>query len=313
MIEAKNLVKKFKSYAAVADVSFQVGEGENLVLLGTSGCGKTTTLRMLNKLEEPDAGSVQIDGVDIKHKPGEALRRGIGYVLQHHGLFPHYTVAENIAVVPKLLGWSAAKTQDRIHETLSKLKLQPAEVSHVYPHQLSGGQQQRIGLARALAADPPILLMDEPFGALDPITRVSIRKDFLALEDLKKKTMVMVTHDVQEAFEMADKICLMHRGQVMQYGTPQDLLFKPANAFVSRFLDEQRMQLELKSVKYTQVAPFVENENREWAGDDDASVWEVLEQANSKVAGNPATAASTPGVAVILNAWLQYKNNQYAG
>jgi osmoprotectant transport system ATP-binding protein len=248
MIIAENISKYFNGTAAVKEVSFEVRGGETLVLLGTSGCGKTTTLRMLNRLIEPTTGRIFINGEDILSLQPESLRKGIGYVLQNNGLFPHYTVAENIALVPGLLKWPRPKIRDRISTLLNKLQLPAGKYANAYPSELSGGQQQRVGLARALAADPPILLMDEPFGALDPITRADIRKEFRELDELKTKTIVLVTHDVQEAFELGNRICLMDKGAVMQIAAPPDLLFQPANQFVKDFFSHQRLQLELKSI-----------------------------------------------------------------
>ncbi len=247
MIVAEHLSKHFGKTAAVDDISFEVKEGETLVLLGTSGCGKTTTLKMINRLTEPSGGRISVNGKDVLAQNPDELRRGIGYVLQNNGLFPHYSVAENMAVVPKLLKWDQQKIKQRTSVLLEKLHL-PESYLPLYPNELSGGQQQRVGLARALMADPPVLLMDEAFGALDPITRAAIRKEFKNLDELKRKTIVMVTHDVQEAFEMADRICLMDAGKIKQIGTPAELLFKPADPFVASFLDDQRLQLELKAV-----------------------------------------------------------------
>ncbi|MCC8410876.1 ABC transporter ATP-binding protein [Mucilaginibacter sp. UR6-1] len=248
MIKADNLSKHFGAVKAVDNVSFEVAEGETMVLLGTSGCGKTTTLKMLNRLIEPSEGSISINGKNIKSQEPEELRRGIGYVLQNNGLFPHYTVAENIAIVPKLLKWNKAKTQKRTTELLEKLHLSSQYLS-AYPNELSGGQQQRVGLARALVADAPVLLMDEPFGALDNVTRTKIHAEFKALDELKRKTIIMVTHDVQEAFTLGDRVTIMDKGRIVQQGTPQQLLFSPANSFVSDFLKEQRLQLELRTIK----------------------------------------------------------------
>jgi osmoprotectant transport system ATP-binding protein len=253
MIQLQNVSKYYISIKAVDNISFEVKEGETLVLLGTSGCGKTTTLRMINRLTELDEGSILINGKDIQQQPPEQLRRGIGYVLQHHGLFPHYTVAENIAIVPRLMKWDKQKIEQRTNELLEKLQLPAATYSSLYPNQLSGGQQQRVGLARALAAEPPILLMDEPFGALDTVTRSGIRKEFRELDELKIKTVIMVTHDVQEAFELGDRICLMNKGQIVQIGTPAELLFTPSNDFVRSFLHQQRLQLELQTIKIEDV------------------------------------------------------------
>ncbi|MDB5023972.1 MAG: transporter ATP-binding protein [Mucilaginibacter sp.] len=247
MITVEQLSKYFGAVKAVNGISFEVKEHETLVLLGTSGCGKTTTLKMINRLIEPTCGTIQIDGKNIFCQSPEILRRSIGYVLQNNGLFPHYTVAENIAIVPQLLKWDSKKIERRIDELIEKLHLSPDQLK-AYPNELSGGQQQRVGLARALVADPPVLLMDEPFGALDNITRSKIHAEFKALDELKRKTIIMVTHDVQEAFGLGDRICLMDKGKIVQIGTPADLLFKPANHFVKDFLKEQRLQLEFRAV-----------------------------------------------------------------
>ena len=281
MIEAKNITKKFKQQTAVDCISFNVNEGENFVLLGTSGCGKTTTLKMINRLIEPTAGEIFINQKNIKKEDTEILRRSIGYALQNTGLFPHYTVAENIAVVPNLFKWNKEKIKSRVLELMNKLHLSK-DYYNAYPNELSGGQQQRVGLARALAADAAILLMDEPFGALDPITRTKVRNDFKNLEEFKKKTIVLVTHDVQEAFELADRICLMDKGKIVQTGTPAELLFKPANDFVQQFFDEQRLQLEYKTVTLKMLWKFLDDD----VADDinnfkeistDKNIWQVLE------------------------------------
>jgi osmoprotectant transport system ATP-binding protein len=281
MIELQNVSKYYNSIKAVDDISFEVKEGETLVLLGTSGCGKTTTLRMINRLAELDEGCILINGKDIQLQSPEELRRGIGYVLQHHGLFPHYTVAENIAIVPRLMKWDKEKIEQRTNELLEKLQLPAGTYSSLYPNQLSGGQQQRVGLARALAAEPPILLMDEPFGALDTVTRSGVRREFRELDELKRKTVIMVTHDVQEAFELGDRICLMNSGQIVQIGTPGELLFNPANDFVRSFLQQQRLQLELQTIKIEDVIEMlspvelkVRTEKEVSSGD---SIWSALE------------------------------------
>src|SRR6201996_583759 len=246
MIKVEQLSKTFGKVKAVNHISFDVAEHENLILLGTSGCGKTTTLKMLNRLIEPTSGKVFINGENILNQSPEILRRGIGYVLQNNGLFPHYTVAENIAIVPQLLKWDKKRIEYRIKELLEKLHLNKDQLK-AYPNELSGGQQQRVGLARAVMADPPVLLMDEPFGALDNITRSKIHTEFKALDELKRKTIIMVTHDVQEAFELGDHICLMDKGKIVQDGTPAELLFNPANDFVRDFLHEQKLHLEFKT------------------------------------------------------------------
>ncbi len=252
MIKVEHLSKHFGKVKAVDDISFEVKEHENLILLGTSGCGKTTTLKMINRLIEPSRGEIFIDGKNIFEQSPEILRRGIGYVLQNNGLFPHYTVAENIAIVPQLLQWDKKRTEKRVAELLEKLHL-TTDYLTAYPNELSGGQQQRVGLARALVADPSVLLMDEPFGALDNVTRSKIHQEFKALDELKRKTIIMVTHDVQEAFELGDHICLMDKGKIVQDDTPAGLLFKPKNDFVRGFLQEQRLQLEFKTVKLFDV------------------------------------------------------------
>lgn len=236
MLEAVNLTKIYNELTVVDQVSFQVKEGETLGLLGTSGCGKTTTLKMLNRLIEPNSGRVLIEGEDISKRQPEKLRQRIGYVMQNSGLFPHYTVAENIAVVPRLLGWPKQRIRDRITELLHLVGLSPESFAHRYPQKLSGGQQQRISLARSLAADPPLILMDEPFGALDQITRSQIQQEFLQLESLLRKTIVIVTHDVFEAVTLCDRICLLNQGKIQQLGTPKQLIFQPQNQFVRDFL-----------------------------------------------------------------------------
>lgn len=236
MIEIQNLVKRFGSHTAVDNVSLRIGQGETLVLLGTSGCGKTTTLKMVNRLIEPSSGSIRVNGIDVRQQDGPSFRRRIGYVIQDGGLFPHYTVAEAIATVPKLLDWEPTAIEERTRELIAKLQL-PETVLTRYPAELSGGQRQRIGLARALAARPPVVLMDEPFGALDPFTRRHVRRELFGLAELKETTVVLVTHDVSEALELADRIVLMDQGKIVQIGPPDQLVNQPANDFVRDFLD----------------------------------------------------------------------------
>lgn len=244
MIEVQHLTKRFGTRTAVHDLSFKLEAGQTLALIGSSGSGKTTTLRMINRLIEPDGGQILVDGEDLTRQPLEQMRRRMGYVIQNMGLFPHYTVEENVAIVPNLLKWSRERTRTRVHELLEHVGLPATTYASKFPDQLSGGQQQRVGLARALAADPPIVLMDEPFGALDPITRKHIRQEVLQLEEFNNKTTILVTHDVEEAFEMADIICLLHEGNVQQMGTPKELLKNPANDFVAHFFAGQKLQLE---------------------------------------------------------------------
>ena len=253
MIELRHLHKTFGNLKAVEDISLQIRDGETLVLLGTSGSGKTTTLRMINRLVEPDSGSIFIDGENILDQSRELLRRKMGYVLQGYGLFPHYTVSENIAIVPGLLKWPKEKIHERVDELMHKLQLDPAQYRDAYPAELSGGQKQRVGLARALAADPPILLMDEPFGALDPLTRASVRDEFKSLDELNKKTIILVTHDVQEAFELGDRIALMHQGSIIQLGKPVDLLLRPQSDFAKNFFSGKKLELEWRSVLLSDI------------------------------------------------------------
>jgi osmoprotectant transport system ATP-binding protein len=296
MIKVGHLGKYFGKVKAVDDISFEVAEHETMVLLGTSGCGKTTTLKMLNRLIEPTTGKIFIGTKNILEQQPEILRRGIGYVLQNNGLFPHYTVGENISIVPQLLKWDRQKTDHRVSELLEKLHLSKDYLS-AYPNELSGGQQQRVGLARALVADPPVLLMDEPFGALDNVTKAKIHAEFKALDELKKKTIIMVTHDVQEAFELGDRICLMDAGKIVQQGKPSDLLFKPKNKFVRDFLNEQRLQLELKSVTLKDVEIELKGFNP------DQSVWAVMEKFKSD--GNRSAEFEQ-----LMSAFYQYKQQQ---
>jgi osmoprotectant transport system ATP-binding protein len=283
MISVEHLSKHFGNLKAVDDISFDVNEHENLILLGTSGCGKTTTLKMLNRLIDPTSGCIRINDQNIFEQSPENLRRGIGYALQNNGLFPHYTVAENIAIVPQLLKWDNKRIEKRISELLNKLHLSTDQMK-AYPSELSGGQQQRVGLARALVADPPILLMDEPFGALDTVTRSKIRAEFKELDELKRKTIIMVTHDVQEAFELGDRICLMDKGKIVQIGTPAELLFQPANCFVKDFLKDQRLQLEFRAIKIKdlwELLPSEKSDAKSHTLSANTDLWTSLEKFDS--------------------------------
>ena len=237
MLHVRNLTKRFGTQLAVDNVSFEMAKGETLVLLGTSGCGKTTTLRMINRLIEPSGGTVEINGQNVGQVDGPTLRRGIGYVIQEAGLFPHYTVGDNIAIVPRLLGWPRERIRNRTAELMATLRL-PDEFLRRYPHELSGGQRQRVGVARALAVRPPVLLMDEPFGALDPYTRRHVRRELFGLNELRETTVVLVTHDVREALELADRVALMDRGRIVQQGSPDELIHHPATDFVRDFMEE---------------------------------------------------------------------------
>jgi osmoprotectant transport system ATP-binding protein len=242
---------------AVREISLTVLQERFVVFLGPSGCGKTTLLKMTNRLIEPDSGTIYLDGVDIRQLPVTQLRRRMGYVIQQVGLFPHMTVAQNVAVVPELLGWPKKQIIARVDELLDLVKLPPDTFRGRYPAQLSGGQQQRVGLARALAGDPELLLMDEPFGAIDAITRASLQDEIRELHQRLKKTILFVTHDVNEALRLADEIVVLRAGEVAQYGSPCELLSNPANTFVSELMgaDDRVRQLSLLRVD-TIMAPL---------------------------------------------------------
>ena len=244
MIALERVCKVFTSggqeIRAVDDVSIEVGAGELVVLIGPSGSGKTTTMRMINRLETLTSGRIVVNGRDVRALNDVELRRGIGYVIQQGGLFPHFTVADNVAVVPRLLGWSRDKRRQRACELLALVGLPPEQFANRYPRQLSGGQQQRVGVARALAADPPIVLMDEPFGAVDPITRKQLQRELRRIQAEVQKTIVFVTHDIAEAFLLGDRIVLMAAGRVVQDSAPADLLRNPADPFVTSFIGEDR-------------------------------------------------------------------------
>jgi osmoprotectant transport system ATP-binding protein len=256
MITFDSVCKTFPNGTeAVCDFNLEVGKGETVVLLGTSGSGKTTTMKMVNRLIEATSGTITVDGRDIMHSDPVQLRRGIGYAIQHIGLFPHMTVCENIAVVPKLLGWDRSRIRERIDMLLQMVGLEPSEYRDRFPTQLSGGQRQRIGVARSLASDPPIILMDEPFGALDPITRDQLQNEFLELESEIQKTILFVTHDVFEAVKMGDRVALMDGGRLQQLSTPSELVENPANEFVDQFLGHHRFQLALYTCTVGSLMP----------------------------------------------------------
>ncbi len=246
MIRLQNITKRYDGTAepAVNAINLHVAQGELLVLLGESGCGKTTTLKMINRLIEPTAGSIHVDGKDIMSGSPVALRRSIGYVFQGVGLFPHMTVGENIAIAPRLLNWPSEKIRARVDELLTLVNMDAAEHRDRLPDQLSGGQRQRIGLARALAAQPRIMLMDEPFGALDPLTRDTLQREFLKIHRDLELTTVMVTHDMTEALLLADRIAVMHRGAILQLATPRDMLAEPADEYVRQLMATPRHQAD---------------------------------------------------------------------
>ena len=235
---------------AVEGLSLAVREHEVLALVGPSGCGKSTTLRMVNRLVEPTSGRILLDGEDVTTTDPVALRRRIGYVIQNVGLFPHRTVEANIATVPGLLGWDRKRTRARVAELLDLVGLPAATYAKRYPHELSGGERQRIGVARALATDPPVLLMDEPFGAIDPVTRDRLQDELLAIQQRLRKTILFVTHDIDEAMKLGDRIAVLEDGGVLaQYATPDDLVRAPADAFVEEFVGADRAIARLRRLE----------------------------------------------------------------
>jgi osmoprotectant transport system ATP-binding protein len=249
MIEIDSVTKRYGDNEVVSDVSLVIRPRTIAAIVGTSGSGKTTLLRMINRLVEPTSGAIRLDGVDNRTVPGYALRRGIGYAIQGHGLFPHRTIAENIAVVPKLLGWDKARIAARVEELLTLFQLDPGDFGPRYPQQLSGGEQQRVGVARALAAEPNVLLMDEPFGALDPIIRAKAQDDLLAIQKRFGTTIILVTHDMEEAIRLGDMIAVMNAAKVVQYASPAEILAKPATDFVETMLGTGDRPFKLLSLR----------------------------------------------------------------
>lgn len=259
MIRLERVTKVYGETIAVNDFSLEVARGEVCVLIGPSGCGKTTTLRMINRLIEPTSGKIYVDSTDTSQMKPERLRLSIGYAIQSVGLFPHLTVARNIATVPELLGWDRLRIARRVNELLALVGL-PVEYAVKYPRELSGGEAQRVGVARALAADPPILLMDEPFGAVDPLTRERLQAQFIRIQQELKKTVILVTHDLDEAIRLADRVAIMASGKLVQYDTPETILSRPVNKFVHDFVGTDRALKRLSriSVKsYIRQSPSV--------------------------------------------------------
>ncbi|KAF1340292.1 choline ABC transporter ATP-binding protein OpuBA [Bacillus subtilis] len=241
MLTLENVSKTYRGgKKAVNNVNLKIAKGEFICFIGPSGCGKTTTMKMINRLIEPSAGKIFIDGENIMDQDPVELRRKIGYVIQQIGLFPHMTIQQNISLVPKLLKWPEQQRKERARELLKLVDMGPEYLDR-YPHELSGGQQQRIGVLRALAAEPPLILMDEPFGALDPITRDSLQEEFKKLQKTLHKTIVFVTHDMDEAIKLADRIVILKAGEIVQVGTPDDILRNPADEFVEEFIGKERL------------------------------------------------------------------------
>jgi osmoprotectant transport system ATP-binding protein len=279
-VEYREVTKRYPGQAepAIESLSLEVPAGEICVLVGPSGCGKTTALRLANRMIELSGGDILLDGQSIRRRPAAELRRGIGYVIQQIGLFPHLTIGENIAVVPKLLGWNRRRIAARLEELLELVSL-PADMRDRYPAQLSGGQRQRVGVARALAADPPLMLMDEPFGAVDPINRERLQNQFLRLQSEIRKTILFVTHDIDEAIKMGDRVAVLEKGGVLaQYATPPELLMNPANDFVEDFVGADRALKRLSLLRVRDIdlwkAPLAR------VGEPTASVRAAIEQAD---------------------------------
>ncbi|SQI40974.1 Glycine betaine/L-proline transport ATP-binding protein ProV [Leminorella richardii] len=263
MITLENLTKAFKqkngqTFNAVNNVNLHVPEGEMCVLLGPSGCGKTTTLKMVNRLIKPTSGRILIDGEDTSGMDTVTLRRNIGYVIQQIGLFPNMTIEENITIVPRMLGWDSKACKERAAELMNMVALDPGRFLKRYPKEMSGGQQQRIGVIRALAADPPVLLMDEPFGAVDPINRESIQNEFQEMQRTLKKTVMLVSHDIDEALKLGDRIAIFRKGQIVQCATPDELLAKPSDEFVGSFVGQDRTLKRLLLVQAGDVTDMQE-------------------------------------------------------
>jgi osmoprotectant transport system ATP-binding protein len=267
MIQIQKLAKEFmqdgKRVVALDGIDLDIPHGEICVLLGPSGCGKTTTLKIINRLVTPTGGRVLVDGQDTSQFDVIELRRKIGYVIQQVGLFPHMTVEENIGVVPRLLGWPVEKRRERALELLAMVGLDPQAYAGRYPRELSGGQAQRIGVARALAADPPILLMDEPFGALDPLSREALQEEFLTMQSRLKKTIIFVSHDIDEAFRMADRIAIFRQGRIARQGTPDALLAAAEDPFIESFIGRDRA---LKRLRLRRCVEVLEACNRTFPG-----------------------------------------------
>jgi osmoprotectant transport system ATP-binding protein len=295
MITLTALSKRFANGAtpAVDALSLDIGEGEICVLIGPSGCGKTTTMRMINRMVEPDSGTIVVGDRDVTRIDPVELRRSIGYVIQQVGLFPHMTIAENIATVPRLLGWNNAQIDKRVDELLDRVHMDPARDRSRYPRELSGGQKQRVGVARALAADPPVMLMDEPFGALDPITRASLQDEFLRILREIRKTIVFVTHDIDEAIRMGTRIAIMRAGKLVQYDTPEVILARPADPFVESFVGADRA---LKRLSLLGVDGYVNDESPP------ADAPQIAQSANLRDAlSSLLSAAASRGAVVDMN------------
>ncbi|MBO0808634.1 MAG: ATP-binding cassette domain-containing protein [Actinobacteria bacterium] len=303
MIGLEQITKRYpgQETPAVTELTMDIAAGEIVVFVGPSGCGKTTTMKLVNRLIEPTSGRIILQGEDVTTVNPDRLRRRIGYVIQQGGLFPHMTIAENIATVPRMLGWDRARIAERVEQLLTLVGLGPAEFADRYPKQLSGGQQQRVGVARALGADPPVMLMDEPFGAIDPIQRENLQNEFLRLQADIKKTIIFVTHDIDEAIKMGDRIAILNVGAVVaQYDTPERILSEPADAFVSEFVGRGASirRLSLTRSKEVEVprwpSAVADSDNVLAVASESEHGWAVLvDQARRPVGWVPSDVAGT--------------------
>ena len=307
MIRLEKIMKQFpgQSKPAVEELTMEIPEGEIVVLVGPSGCGKTTTMKMINRLIEPTSGEIFLEGENVTNVNGDELRRRIGYVIQQIGLFPHMTIAANIALVPRMLGWEKQRVSRRVDELLEMVGLDPATYRDRYPKQLSGGQRQRIGVARAMAADPPVMLMDEPFGAIDPITRDRLQNEFLRLQTEIKKTIVFVTHDIDEAIKMGDRIAILREdSRIAQYDTPERILTNPADDFVENFIGSGA---SLKALSLARVSEV------------DFADWPVAEAGTDRQALREMVLNSNRGSVLLLDErrcparWLTVRDIDSAG
>ena len=276
MIKLVDVYKNYEGYEAVRGISFQVNEGELYVLLGPSGCGKSTTLRLINRMVDRTSGDIYVEGENVDNFQVESLRKKMGYVIQSTGLFPHMNVEDNIATVPLLLKWDAKRIRERCKEMLKLVGLEPDTYAKKLPKELSGGEAQRVGVARALASDPHILLMDEPFGAVDPISRLRLQNEFKEIQKKLKKTVIFVTHDVEEALLLGDKICIMRDGEIVQEGTPEEVILKPKDAFVEDFFVKEGALSLLTRFKARDHCEEVKIEGE--ALSEDASLKEALSE-----------------------------------
>lgn len=304
MINCQQLSRQYGDRFAVQGVDLAVAEGELVALVGPSGCGKSTTLKMINRLVEPSSGEIHIDGQRVNAMPLTELRRQMGYVIQSTGLFPHWTVARNIATVPKLLGWDSEKIARRSEALMQKLGLTPIEqYKNKYPHELSGGQAQRVGVARALAADPKVLLMDEPFGALDPITREALQIEVRRIQQQTQKTIIFVTHDMDEALAMADKIAIMQDGKLIQFGKPIDLLINPVNDFVRSFIGQSDLGLKLLSQRH--VVQYVRDAQTNASESNNGHHWQVdAQQRPQQLIGGKLDPDQRERITTVNEEWL---------